>query len=594
MNRKLPMLCAVLLFALGGARATAAPELDWQPWTVDVFQRAARENKLVYLYLEAVWCHWCHVMEAETFADEDVIEYLDAHFLPVRVDHDARPDLANRYRDYGWPANILYNAEGRELVRRAGYIAPKEFLTLLTELVAHPNRTPHPQSVKAGAGPDALAEATRRELLQRHIKAHDKLNGGLKGGQKYLDRYHVEYALWLAARGDKTAEKRARQTLDAALALLDPVWGGVYQYSTHSDWRHPHYEKLLRVQAAYLRIYALAYAQLGDEKYLRAARRIRDYIAAFLTSPRGGFHSSQDADLVSGEKADNYYRLNDAGRRAEGIPRVDPHQYAETNGAAIEAHAVLYEATGDPADLAPALKAAAFWNTSRARLKQGGFAHDARQKPPPGGPYLSDQLGMGQGFLLLHRATGQRLWLSAARECAQMIGQKFKREDAGFNPSLPGRDALPPQPYLEDNLQALRFFNLLARYTGEQQHRELAQHALRYLAQAAVALERIEESGILLAADEFDRDPAHLAVVGGKQDAAAQQLFAAALRYPGWYKRIEWWDHAEGPLPNPDVQYPRFPRAAAYVCANRRCSPPAFEVTALQKLLALQAGPERE
>ncbi|MGH8034923.1 MAG: DUF255 domain-containing protein, partial [Lysobacterales bacterium] len=142
MNRKLPMLCAVLLFALGGARATAAPELDWQPWTVDVFQRAARENKLVYLYLEAVWCHWCHVMEAETFADEDVIEYLDAHFLPVRVDHDARPDLANRYRDYGWPANILYNAEGRELVRRAGYIAPKEFLTLLTELVAHPNRTP--------------------------------------------------------------------------------------------------------------------------------------------------------------------------------------------------------------------------------------------------------------------------------------------------------------------------------------------------------------------------------------------------------------------------------------------------------------------
>jgi uncharacterized protein len=99
----------------------------------------------------------------------------------------------------------------------------------------------------------------------------------------------------------KSFERRARETLAAQLNLMDPAWGGVYQYSTDGDWQHPHFEKIMQMQAEDLRIYAEAYAPWHDETYLRAARQIRGYLKNFLTSQEGAFYTSQDADLVPGE-----------------------------------------------------------------------------------------------------------------------------------------------------------------------------------------------------------------------------------------------------------------------------------------------------
>ena len=150
-----------------------------------------------------------------------------------------------------------------------------------------------------------------------------------------------------------------------------------------------------------------------------------------------------------------------------------------------------------------------------------------------------------------------------------------------------------PLPNIDENVSATRFLNLLHHYTGESDYRDAAEHGMRYLATPEVATRRIEEGGILLAAMELARDPAHFTVIGPKSDETARKLYDIARREPGWYKRIEWWDIAEGPLPNPDVQYPTFDKAAAFVCTESRCSVPAFGQDQYRKLisrLSMRAG----
>ena len=162
---------------------------------------------------------------------------------------------------------------------------------------------------------------------------------------------YIAYAA-RAAAGDALEAARARQTLDAALALLDPAWGGFYQYSTGGDWRHPHYEKLTTLQGDYLRIYALACGQFDEPRYCAAAQAVRGYANRFLRSESGAYRASQDADLRPGEHSAEYFALGDQARTALGVPKVAAQEYARENGAMIEGLATLAEVTGDRAALA--------------------------------------------------------------------------------------------------------------------------------------------------------------------------------------------------------------------------------------------------
>ena len=184
----------------------------------------------------------------------------------------------------------------------------------------------------------------------------------------------------------------------------------------------PHYEKLLQFQAENLRIYSLAYARWGDPQYLDDARQIRRYLQDFLTSPEGVFYTSQDADLVPGEHSEGYFALSDQERRQQGIPRVDTHVYSRENGWAIQALATLYAVTGEPETLRDAV-VAADWIIKHRSLPGGGFSHDEKDGA---GPYLGDTLFMGNAFLTLYAATGDRLWLERARSAANYIDAHFQ------------------------------------------------------------------------------------------------------------------------------------------------------------------------
>ena len=110
---------AILIASLASAShaSTEGTGPKWQPWSDTVFEQARREDRFVILYLEAVWCHWCHVMDEKTYSDPGVNATIAQRYIPVRVDQDSRPDLARRYENYGWPATIVFNADGEEIVK---------------------------------------------------------------------------------------------------------------------------------------------------------------------------------------------------------------------------------------------------------------------------------------------------------------------------------------------------------------------------------------------------------------------------------------------------------------------------------------------
>jgi uncharacterized protein YyaL (SSP411 family) len=590
--RRLLVLCALL----SAAAAVHADAIVWNGWSDEVFARARREHKFVLLDLEAVWCHWCHVMDTTTYRDPRVIALLGSQYVAVRVDQDSRPDLANRYEDYGWPATIIYGPDGTEIVKKQGYVEPDGMARLLRAVIDDPSPVDYHDGAAFAAPPAATGELSaerRAALRQQWLAGYDPVAGGWGADHKFLDWDTVEYALREAARGDRGAAHMANETLRLQRRLLDPVWGGMYQYSVGGGWDEPHFEKIMPMQAEDLRIYALAYAQGGDPADLATARAIHRYLRTFLTSPDGAFYVSQDADLVPGEHSADYFALDDSGRRARGIPRVDRHVYARENGWAIAALAQFAAITGDESARREA-ETAARWVIARRALPGGGFRHDERDAA---GPYLGDSLAMGRAFLALYQLSADSAWLARAVAAADFIRAHFERkEEPGFATSDLGRSGfLAPRPEFDENVGLARFATALASATGRAEYRDVATSALRWLLAPGVTRTRgLYVGGLLLAEEEARTDPLHVAVVGAKGDPAARALYATALRAPTAHKLIEWWDRQEGSAPRGEDIYPDLPRAAAFVCANGACSSPIFAAPALAARLAqIAAVPPR-
>jgi uncharacterized protein YyaL (SSP411 family) len=579
---KLVRIATLAIAALATSPSFAAEELKWRAWGDDLFTRATAEKRFVILDLEAVWCHWCHVMEKTTYANAEVKELLASKYLPVRVDQDANPDLSSRYGDWGWPATIVFGPDGTEIAKIRGYIEPERMQALLKAIIDDPSPGPsvgEAFEVKPSASA-FLSKEQRVELTRNFDESYDDNLGGWGENQKYIDADSMDLAIASAERGDAAAIKRARQTLDAATALIDPVWGGVFQYSEAGSWAHPHFEKIMSFQAQYLRQYSQAYALWKDPKYLATARKIERYLAAFLTGPDGAFYVSQDADLDHDTDGDKYYALSDSERRKLGMPRIDKNLYTRENGWAISGLSAYYDVTNDSKALAIAERAAK-WVIANRALPDGGFRHGEKDR---GGPFLGDTLAMGQAFLDLYAATGNRDWLTSAAKAGDFVAT-FRDEAGGFLTSKTpeGKTGVfaKPAKLIDDQVQVARFMNLLNRYYGNEGYREQASHAMRYLSSASAEMAR-PLPGILLADEELAIEPTHMTIVGSRDDPRAQALHALARALPARYKRLEWLDPREGKLPNPDVEYPDLGEPAAFACSNRICSFPSFNAEELQ------------
>jgi uncharacterized protein YyaL (SSP411 family) len=212
----------------------------------------------------------------------------------------------------------------------------------------------------------------------------------------------------------------------------------------------------------------------------------------------------------------------------------------------------------------------------------GGFRHAEQDK---GGPYLADNVEMAKALLALHRSTGERAWLDQARATADYIANTFVDPATGgfiASASPEARQIAKPIKQREDNVTAVRMFNLLSSYTGDARYRELAEAGMGFLTSPPILDAFGFLPDVLLAEDELRNEPVHVTIVGAKDDLRSASLYKAALAYPLVNKRAEWWDKREGSLANIDVDYPDYPDGpAAFACTSNFCSYPVTEPGAI-------------
>jgi uncharacterized protein YyaL (SSP411 family) len=419
------------------ARARGLPNaVEWQPYAPATFARAKAEGKLLLVDGAAEWCHWCHVMDETTYRDPEVGKLIAARFIAVRVDIDARPDLADRWSDWGWPATIVMAPDGRELGKFRGYLRPERLREVLGSIDGNAldGGAEVERSFDRGAPVAALGWVGARALLDLD-GFWDEAQGGWGSQQKAPIGANIEVELGRASAGDRKAGKRAAFILSQQRAIIDPVFGGIYQYSAGHDWSAPHFEKLMSFQAPQIEAYARGYAVLGDRAWLATADALGGYVASFLRAPDGTFYVNQDADLGAhdhgGRFVDGhtYYALDDAHRRALGTPWVDTHVYARENGLAIAAFATLFEVGKDRRNLALATTSAAAIKKSHVGA-DGSVVHDAASREGP--RYLADAAALARGYAVLARASGDGAWLTQAESIATNIVASFADPSTGL------------------------------------------------------------------------------------------------------------------------------------------------------------------
>ena len=377
-----------------------------------------------------------------------------------------------------------------------------------------------------------LSEQVKNHLLTSHRQQFDTELGGPKSLIKFLDRDSVEYSLLQASLGNNEEAQMAIKTLNRSLSLIDPVWGGSYQYST-ADWQHPHHSKTMANQAGNIRIYALAYALFNTESYLQAARSIRDYLAEYLLSENNCFYAGQ-MNRVDNLGPIEYFSLNDQERKKHGVPSIDKNIYSRENGWAIEALACLHEHSTDEKALTMALNAAHYIILHLA-WPDGGFK---KSKSDAGAPRLADTLAMGRAMLQLFRVTQQEKWLIHAINAADFISLHFKHRCGGYISHIQSSAQDTPRHQIDENISLMRFCNLLTHYSGLRRHRLMAKHCLRYLSIDSVAKARADEAGILLANSEYLEFPLYISVFGEFNQAETREMLRSGLNHFGWYKCI--------------------------------------------------------
>ena len=468
--------------AAGMVEGAPREALAWATLSPETFARAKATHKYIVLDGSAEWCHWCHVMEATTYHDPEVRKILDQHFIAVKVDVDSRPDVEERYGEWGWPATVMFAPDATEIGKYRGYIEPEKFKGILEDVVASglaAKRGDEPAKPPVKAPKAALSEEHLLWIEQSTRMALEELYDDEQGSwgtrQKAPLGYDNAWLLLEASRGDADARHKALFTLDKQSKLLDPVWGGIYQYSGASDWDSPHFEKLMTFQALALDNYAAAYRLTSDPKQLARAKAMLAYLDRFMKSPEGGFYTSQDADLNAHDRTKTfmdghqYYPLDEKRRLAAGIPRVDTHEYGRENGLAISAYCTMYEVTKDAAVLASAEKAVRRILSTHT-TERGGITHDvASPEKKAKQLYLSDNAAFGLALVRIYEVTRNAEYLKKARSIADfMLSGELTDDDGGgmfastMDPDAVGVFAKRRVPF-EENVAAIRMLSRLAR-----------------------------------------------------------------------------------------------------------------------------------
>jgi uncharacterized protein len=299
--------------------------VDWYPWGEEALERAREEDKPILLSVGYSACHWCHVMERESFEDEATARIMNEHFVNIKVDREERPDIDSIYmsavqaltRHGGWPMTVFLTPDGAPFyggtyfppVPRGGLPSFQQVLLSLAD--AYENRQEEVsrsaesvrEYLRASTGAALPQTPVGTELLDRAAESLmselDGRFGGFGSAPKFPQAMNLEVLLRHHHRtGDRAALSGVEVTLRAMAhgGIYDQLGGGFARYSVDRYWLVPHFEKMLYDNALLSRLYLEAYQATGDLFYRRIAEETLDYVVRDMTSPEGGFYSAEDAD----------------------------------------------------------------------------------------------------------------------------------------------------------------------------------------------------------------------------------------------------------------------------------------------------------
>jgi hypothetical protein len=327
-------------------RSARHQPVNWYPWGAAAFAQAQFEDKPILLDIGAVWCHWCHVMDRESYENPEIAAIINEHFVAVKVDRDERPDVNARYQaavsaitgQGGWPLTAFLTPDGRPYFGGT-YIPPedrfgrpgfKQVLTTLAEVWRERREEAletaastmaaieHNENFSGRGGELSLALADK--IADAILSQFDPLNGGFGSQPKFPHPAALDLLLQVSvSSGNQAAGEAFATTLEkmARGGVYDQLAGGFHRYSVDERWAVPHFEKMLYDNTELLRNYLHGYQSLRREDFLRTAKEIVGWLEATLSDrERGGFYASQDADINLDDDGDYFTWTQNEARAA--------------------------------------------------------------------------------------------------------------------------------------------------------------------------------------------------------------------------------------------------------------------------------------
>ncbi len=461
--------------------------VDWRPWGPDALEEAESEDKPILLSIGYSACHWCHVMERESFEDDETAAYMNEHFVPIKVDREERPDVDDIYMEAvqamtghgGWPLTAFLDPEGVPFYggtyfppeprqgmpsfRQVLEATAQAYRSQREELMAASDRVR--QSLGAVGRIEQSKDPLSAEMLERAtsglVQRADATNGGFGGAPKFPPASALEFQL---AR-DQT--EHVRTTLDAMMhgGIYDQVGGGFARYAVDAVWLVPHFEKMLYDNALLARVYLHASQRLGEERWQRVCTETLDWALREMRGPEGGFYSALDADS-EGEEGRFYVwdepelreALTGAGITEDAAERVLGYWGISPTGN-FEGSNVLHVPAGAAATPPPGLDQA-----RRALLTH----RDERVRPG-----LDDKRICSWNALMISAladagaALDREDYLDAARGCARFVTESM-RDDSGRLLRTWKEGEAKLNAYLEDHAYLVEALLALYEATLEQ------------------------------------------------------------------------------------------------------------------------------
>lgn len=574
-------------------RENRADLINWRPWGEGAFEEAQREDKLILLSISAVWCHWCHVMDEESYSTKKIINLLNQDFIPIRVDNDRHPDVNRRYNLGGWPTTAVLTPEG-DLLQGGTYIPPDDLYTFLQEIhkLYKKNRDSIQEKLKKINTQQNQIKPVKEQDLNKQIifsiqsqilENYDQQYAGFGDQPKFphfaaLDFLLDEYSL---SKDDYLEEILEKTLINMAEGgMYDHEMGGFFRYSTTRDWSIPHYEKMLEDNVKFLNIYLKAYQIFHTSVFREIALDIIKYLTDWLIDHENNlFYGSQDADEA-------YYQMTRKERNSVKAPFIDQTFYINWNGLAFSAFLRAYAVLDLVECRDIALKGIEFLleHCFDSDLGMYHYYLDGQRHNPN---LLEDQWAMATALLDAYQLTQTKRYLETAEKLTTIILERFyDHGEGGFFIDRPQSPALQRVNFPEKSLPLNSCLALLLLrlevLTSKQKYRDLALKTLR------LAANNYQDYGIFAATfaqavSATIHGFTHITIIGDLAKSNVEKIYEKSIKIYSPHKIVEKLHPTKDEKRIKALGYNL--NDQAYICKGKRCYPPVKDAEKIGQLL---------